>query len=79
LKRVPNSGPQFSQATHISCIYKLYLKGIKARCALVFVTVLAIGCEISEEQCLKRIPYLLGSRTALLRLKSDNSTTHVPR
>jgi len=33
----------------------------------------AIRSEISEEQCLKRIPDLVGSRTVLLRLGSDNS------
>jgi len=29
--------------------------------------------EISEEQCLKRIPDLVRNRTVLLRLGSDNS------
>jgi len=75
LKRVPNSGPQFSQATHITYIYKLYVKGIKACCALalLFATVLAVRSEISKEHCLKRIPDLVRSRTVLLRLGSDNS------
>jgi len=73
MKRVPNSGPHFSQATHVSYIYKLYLKGIKACCALVFATVLAIPSEISEEQCLKRFPNVDRSTKILLRLKSDNS------
>ena len=68
-----NRGPRFSQATQISYIYKMYLKGIKACCAQAFATVLAIRSEISEEQCLKRIPDLLRSRTVLLRLTSDNS------
>jgi len=50
----------------------MYLKGIKACCwhAVAFATVLAIR---SEEQCLKRIPDLVRSRTVLLRLGSDNS------
>ena len=49
------------------------LKGIKACCAQAFATVLAIPSKINEEQCLKRIPDLLRSRTVLLRLGSDNS------
>ena len=52
----PKQWPRFSQATQISYIYKMYLKGIKACCAQAFATVLAIPSEISEEQCLKRIP-----------------------
>jgi len=51
----------------------MYLKGIKACCALVFATVLAFRSEISEEQCLKRIPNLVRSRNVLLRLGSDSS------
>jgi len=51
----------------------MYLKGIKACCVLAFASVLAIHSEISEEQCLKRIPELVRSRTVLLRLGSDNS------
>jgi len=50
LKRAPNSGPRFSQATQISYIYKMYLKGLKACCAQGFATVLAIRSEISVEQ-----------------------------
>jgi len=38
-----------------------------------FATVLVIRSEISEEQCLKRIPDLVRSRTVLLRLGRDNS------
>jgi len=34
---------------------------------------LAVPSEISEEQCLKRIPDLVRNRTVLLRLGSDNS------
>ena len=37
----------------------MYLKSIKACCAQAFGTVLAICSEISEEQCLKRIPDLV--------------------
>jgi len=52
----------------------MYLKGIKACCALEFATVWAIRSEISEEQRLKRIPDLVRRRTVLLnRLGSDNS------
>jgi len=50
----------------------MYLKGIKACCAQAFAAVLAIPCEIIEEQCLKRISDLVRSRTALLRLGRDN-------
>jgi len=71
LKRIPNSGLHFSQATHISYIYKMYLKGVNACCALTFATVLAIHSEISEEECLKRIRDLVRSRTVLLRLGSE--------
>ena len=53
--------------------YKMYLKGIKACCALAFAIVLANPSEISEEQGLKRIPDLVRNRTVLLRLGSDNS------
>jgi len=73
LKRAPNSGPRFSQGTQISYINLLYLKGTKACCTQAFDTVLAILSEINEEQCLKRIADLVGSRTVLLRLASDNS------
>ena len=76
LKRVPNSGPCLSQATQISFIYKMYLKGIKAWCAQAFAIVLVIRSEISEEQCLKRISDLVRSTTVFLRRKV---TTHVPR
>jgi len=73
LKRVPNSRPHFSQATQISYIYKMYLKGIKACCAQAFATVLAIRSEISEEQRLKRI-------SDLERFFSDlEVTNHAPR
>jgi len=50
----------------------MYLKGIKACCAEAFATVLAIPSEISEEQCLQRIPNLVRNRT-VLGLGSDNS------
>jgi len=49
----------------------MYLKGIKACCAQAFATVFAIPREIIEEQCLKRIPDLVRSRTILLRLGRD--------
>jgi len=39
----------------------------------MFATVLAIRSEISEEQCLKRIPDLVSSKI-FLRLGSDNSS-----
>jgi len=52
------------------------VKGIKACCAQAFATVLAIPSEISEEQCLKRIPELVRNRTVLLDMEV---TTHVPR
>ena len=51
----------------------MYVKGIKACCALAFATVLVIRSEISAEQCMKRISDLVRSRTVLLRLGSDNS------
>jgi len=52
----------------------MYLKVIKACCAQAFDTVLAIRSEISEEQCLKRIPDLvIISSTVLLTLGTDNS------
>jgi len=51
----------------------MYLKGIKACCAQAFATVLAICSEISEEQCLQRIPDLVRNRTVLLWLGRDNS------
>jgi len=38
------------------------------------VTILAIRSQISEEQCLKRIPDLVRSKTIILRLGSDNSS-----
>ena len=66
-------GGTMRQATHIFYIYKSYVKGIKACCALVFATILAFRSEISEEQCLKRIPNLIRSRKVLLKLVSDNS------
>jgi len=44
--------------------------------SMLFATVLAIPTEISEEQCLQRIPDLVRNRTVLLRL---GLTTHVPR
>ena len=50
----------------------MYLKGIKACCAQAFATVLAIPSEISEEQCVKRIPDLVRNRTVLLRFGRDN-------
>jgi len=37
----------------------MYLKAIKACCAQAFANVLAIPSEISEEQCLQRIPDLV--------------------
>jgi len=55
----------------------MYLKGIKACCALVFVTVLAICSKISEEQCLKHIPDLVRNRTVLLI--DLEVTTYIPR
>ena len=73
VKRFPNSGPHFSQATHIWYICKMYVRGIKACCALVFATVLAICSEISEEQGLKCISDLVRSRTVLFKLGSDKS------
>ena len=51
----------------------MYFKSIKGCCAQAFATVLAIPSETSEEQCLKRIPDLVRSRTVLLRLGSGNS------
>ena len=51
----------------------MYLKGIKACCAQAFATVLVIRSEISEDQCLKRIPDLVISRMVLLRLGRHNS------
>jgi len=50
----------------------MYLKGIKACCVQAFATVLSITSEVSEEQCLQRIPDLVRNRTVLLRLGSDN-------
>ena len=46
---------------------------MKACCAQAFATVLAISSEISEEQCLERIPELVRNRTVLLRLGNYNS------
>jgi len=46
---------------------------MKACCAQAFATTLAILSAISEEQCVIRISHLVGSRTVLLRLASDNS------
>jgi len=51
----------------------MYLKDIKACCAQAFATVLVMRSVIREEQCLKRIPDLVRSRTVFLRLGSDNS------
>jgi len=72
---LPKQSPSFftSYTYSISYIYKMYFKDIKACCALAFATALAIRSGISEEQCLKRIPDLVRSRTVLLRLGSDNS------
>jgi len=54
----------------------MYLKSIKACCALAFVTILAIHSEISEEQCLNRIPTWL----EVEYFSSDMEvTTQVPR
>jgi len=51
----------------------MYLKDINACCAQVFATVLDIYSEISEEQCLKRIPDVVRSRTVIpIRLGNDN-------
>jgi len=50
----------------------MYLKCIKACCAQAFATVLAIPSEISEKQCVKRIPDLVRNRTVLTRLGRDN-------
>jgi len=72
LKRVPNREHRFSQATQISYIYTMYLKGVKACCAQAFATGLANLSDISQEQCLKRIPDLVRNKT-VLRLASDNS------
>jgi len=76
LKRVPNSGPRFSQSTEISYIYEMHLKSIKACCALAFATSLAIRSEISEEQCLNRIPTWLEAEYFFSDLEV---TTQVPR
>jgi len=51
----------------------MYLKDIKGCCAQAFATVLAIPNEISEKQCLKRIPNLVRNRMDLFSLGSDNS------
>jgi len=77
LKRVPNNEPRFSQATQISYIYKLYLKGINACCAQAFTTVLAIPSEISEEQnsVCNAFPTWLETERFFLDLEV---TTHVP-
>jgi len=50
----------------------MYLKGVKACCAQAFATGLANLSDISQEQCLKRIPDLVRNKT-VLRLASDNS------
>jgi len=50
-----------------------FSKCIKACRAQTFATILAIPSEIIDEQCLKRIPDLVRSRTVLLRLGRDNS------
>ena len=50
----------------------MYFKGIRACCLPEFATVLAIRSEISEEQCLKRIPDLVRRRFLDLEV-----TTHV--
>jgi len=52
---------------------QMYLKSLEACCTQAFATVLAIPSKISEEQCVKRIPDLVISRTVLLRLGSNNS------
>jgi len=54
----------------------MYSKGIKACCAQAFAAVLVIRSEISEEQCLKRIPTWLEAEQFFLEL---DVTTHVPR
>ena len=54
----------------------MYLKGIKACCPQAFATVLAILSEISEEQCLKRIPDLIRTEPFFLDLEV---ITHVLR
>ena len=69
----PKQWASFFTSYKISYIYKMYVKGIKACCALAFATVLVIRSEISAEQCMKRISDLVRSRTVLLRLGSDNS------
>ena len=51
----------------------MYFKGIRACCLPEFATVLAIRSEISEEQCLKRIPDLVRRRFFL----DLEVTTHV--
>ena len=51
----------------------MHSKAIKACCAQAFATVLVIPSEMSEQQCLQRIPDLVRNRTVLLRPGSDNS------
>ena len=60
----------YREFVYLQNVFKRYKK---ACCAQAFATVLAIRSEISEEQCLKRIPDLVRNTTALLRLGSDNS------
>jgi len=54
----------------------MYLKGLKVCGAQTFTTVLAIPSDISEEQCLKRIPTCLETERFFLDLQV---TTHFPR
>jgi len=73
IKKTFETGPEhFSQATQISYICNMHLKGKKECCAQAFATVLAIRIEISEEQSLTRIPGLVRSNT-VLTLGSDTS------
>jgi len=66
----PNQWASFF--TSFTDLVYLQNEGIKQCCAQAFATVLAIRSEIIEEQCLKRIPDLVRSRTDL-KLGRDNS------
>ena len=60
--------------SYTDLVYLQYaFKRYKTWCAQAFATVLAIPSEISEEQCLQRIPDLVRNKTVLLRLGNDNS------
>jgi len=77
IQKTFETGPKEWVSFFTSCTYlvylKMYLKDINACCAQVFATVLDIYSEISEEQCLKRIPDVVRSRTVIpIRLGNDN-------